>query len=169
MVESKEPSFLRKLKKEYEDSDRSRHERPLARPRKRQAENEEEEEPVFLDEESLKPLSRDECHLSLEPNREKQIAKQNLLSSPELTHYSAGVASENAACNTMSTKKQQVYIGGSSKKRLVKVVGGSFDTADQVDNEDSSVDVKKGGPNKKRNKVVLSFDQDADISKRSAK
>jgi hypothetical protein len=68
--ESREPSFLRKLKSQY-GGDQDRHERPIARPRKDRADDE-DEGPTYVDEASNDTISKEDYEKMINPESATQ-------------------------------------------------------------------------------------------------
>ena len=157
-IESNEPAFLRRLRGEYGDRDSSRHERPLARPRKQVQDGEEDDQPTFVVEESQDTLSKAEYEALAADNADNE---NNVHTSAKTNHSveQAQARQEEVTRGPTVVEQHIAGIGGSTKRRLAKVIG---------DEEEDEVAPKKGDSRKnsknarakKGKKMKLSFDEE---------
>ena len=166
LLETKEPSFLRKLKSEYGGGS-SRHERPLARPRRQKAEDEEDDGPTYVQEETQDMISKEEYAVMLD--RDRNIVRDE--KNPESVEGNPVQCTDLDVDKELSTrqrtqKQQQLAVIGAPKKRkMTKVVGddqskSSFGEAQRI-NESTELITK---PKKSKKKIKLSFDDDDSIT-----
>lgn len=164
VAEAKEPSFLRKLREENGGGGSLRHERPLARPRKQRAGDEDDDQPTYVDEESRDTISRAEYESLLgRQTRSDNAAIRSKLDGTEVVQPSiAGEVEDDGDEKTVRIKQQVAVIGAQKRKKVAKVIGDDTqdhkDTGNKIVSTESRADKK---PNK-RKKVKLSFDEDAD-------
>ncbi|KAI4119273.1 MAG: hypothetical protein LQ345_000796 [Seirophora villosa] len=128
--EPKEPAFLRKLKNEYEGSNSARHQRPLARPkRQKDAGGEDEDEPVFVHETDPNvPISKADYDALLDASTKKQepaVEAQRERSGGRAFDMKAPLSAPSAEEGVLQDAERLAGIGAASRKRAVKVFGGS--------------------------------------------
>ena len=176
-IESNEPAFLRKLRGEHSDRDSSRHERPLARPRKQVWEGEPEDQPTYVVEDSQDTLSKAEYEALLAANG---LDKQGGIKEPSSAKLRHDIEEAESGMNKMAREaapvRQQVAgIGRSIKRPLAKAVGdeeAEEEKEDEDEHEDEDEDngqtaTKRGSSAKKNKKtrakkakkIKLSFDE----------
>ena len=161
--EAKEPNFLRRLREEHGGRDSARHERPLNRPRKQKAqEDDDDDAPTYVDEENQNTFSKAEYEtlvnnrttLDTELGAEGQEGKDM-----QARNVRGNLAMED---KTIRSEQQLAEIGSQKKRRAVKVIGDEM--PDQMDAEKKPV-LKTSRTEKKpnkRKKVKLSFDDDTE-------
>ncbi|KAL8929114.1 MAG: hypothetical protein Q9172_000657 [Xanthocarpia lactea] len=163
--ESNDPSFLRKLRGEF-GTDSARHQRPQARPRKlRNADDEDDDQPLYVhDQDPSETLSKAEYDALLKaPSPEQQTVTEaqpdpDAQASNELEALPQANL-EGQAQQELATEERTAGIGGSSKKRSAKVVGGDASSDEVHKRKTGSQISKKQGP-KKGKKMKLSFEDD---------
>lgn len=157
-LEANEPAFLRRLKAEHGGGDSSRHERPLARPRKQMKDGEEDDEPTYVVEASQDTLSKEEYEALVKGKvHDKAVNEETSSSTPSLAISKFNEKDDAHPSRNEPAKQKVAAIGASNKRRLVKVVG---------DEDDEAASLVKGEPArqartpkaKKGKKVKLSFD-----------
>ncbi|KAF6231549.1 hypothetical protein HO173_010301 [Letharia columbiana] len=157
---SNEPAFLRKLRGDYGDRDSSRHERPLARPRKQVQEGEDNDQPTYVVEDSQDTLSKAEYEALVAADTADKD-ENNVLLSAKAGHVieEAEPRKDEVAGEAAPVKQAVAGIGGSTKRRLAKVVG------DEGEDKAASEDCVSGRNSKtsrvkKGKKMKLSFDDE---------
>ncbi|KAI4088609.1 MAG: hypothetical protein LQ344_005947 [Seirophora lacunosa] len=128
--EPKEPAFLRKLKSEYEGSNSARHQGSLARPkRQKDAGGEDEDEPVFVHETDPNvPISKADYEALLDASTKKQEPAeeaQRERSGGRALDMKAPLSAPSVGEGVLQDAEPLAGIGAASRKRAVKVVGGS--------------------------------------------
>lgn len=165
ILEAKEPKFLRKLREENRGGDALRHERPLARPKKQRAPDDDDDEPTYVDEESQNTISKAEYESLIG----RQTSSDKVVLPPELQSTAGTQTSipkeeeEHEDDEKTGRMKQQVaVIGVQKRKKAVKVIGD--DAQNHKENENNTVLTESRASKKpnKRKKVKLSFQGDAD-------
>lgn len=159
--ELNEPKFLRKLRGEHGDRDSSRHERPLARPRKQVQEGEEDDQPTYVVEDSQDTLSKAEYEALVAADNTDKEAENNLPSSAKASPgiQETEIKKDEATRETALVRQQIAGIGGSTKRRLAKVVGDEGEDEAAPEKSGSGKNSKKPRV-KKGKKVKLSFDEE---------
>ena len=163
MIESNEPTFLRRLKAEYAGGDSARHERPLARPRKQLKDGEDDDQPIYVVEGSEDILSKAEYEALMEHTNDKERDENGCASSPQ-PHIEAGklVEGSNEVSEDIAPAKQKsAAIGGSNKRRIAKVIGEDDNDGGPNQGKKTSVPPTKKSKAKKGKKVKLCFDEEA--------
>lgn len=160
-LEANEPAFLRRLKAEHGGGDSSRHERPLARPRKQMKDGEEDDEPTYVVEASQDTLSKEEYESLVKGKvHDKAVNEETSSSTPSLAISKLNEKDDAHPPRNEPAKQKVAAIGASNKRRLFKVVG------DEGDEDDEAASLVQGEPArqartpkaKKGKKVKLSFD-----------
>ena len=158
--EAKEPSFLRKLREENGGGGSLRQERPLARPKKQSAGDDDDGEPTYVDEESQNTMSRVEYEslMGRQTSSDKEVVSPELRGT-EVTQPSIAGDVVDDDDKTVRTKQQVAEVGAQKKRKAVKVIAD-----DAEDHKDSEHKIVSGRIEKrpKRKKMKLSFDEDAD-------
>ena len=161
-IDSNEPTFLRKLRSEYEGDD-ARHERPLARPRKQQIGGDEDEEPTYVQEESHDTISKAEYDAMMKnADVEKQTSKTVISKVESKDNLHAPTEDAGKSPHEPALSKQQVVagIGVNTKRRFAKVVGEEDGTEDSQFEGSRPHDEKKSKL-KKGKKIKLSFNEES--------
>ncbi|MCJ1247338.1 hypothetical protein MMC30_004552 [Trapelia coarctata] len=163
--ESKEPSFLRKLKSEYGGNNSGRHERPLARPRKQKgADEDEDDEPTYVVDGGRDTLTKAEYDALMNPQDEavsqaKGVRDGEATESANGSAESTRIATDQAEDLPQPAKKEVVAtIGGTGKRRIAKVVGDDPEGDEGKEDRKPAASAKKAAKPKK--KVKLSFDEE---------
>lgn len=118
-IEAKEPAFLQKLRGQYGTTS-GRLERPAARPRKPKDGNDNDDEPVYVDEESNEVISKEEYQAlvggsATQKEGEASLDDQSTVGGEDKTRTQK---EPNAAKQSNLTE-----VGGQRKRKQVKVVG----------------------------------------------
>ena len=160
-TDSNEPTFLRKLKAQYGEGETARHERPIARPRKQLIEGEgDDDQPTYVVEGTSDTVSKEEYEALVRDPSVSDKEPLNGESSSLSKTKEEGKPTEPDARVIDSDPKQEksAAIGSSSKKRLVKAVGGE-EQGDDVDTARPG-EAQKKNKLKKAKKIKLSFDEE---------
>ena len=150
------------LRSEHGVRDSSRHERPLARPRK-QVEGEQDDEPTYVVEDSQDTLSKAEYEALIATKDEDDKRNENdIVSSTEVCHGSreAGLRKDKVTGGAALGTQEVAGIGYSTKRRLAKIVG---DEEEENEATSEKIDSRKKGTKPRahrRKKMKLSFDDD---------
>ncbi|OJD34308.1 uncharacterized protein BKCO1_2400069 [Diplodia corticola] len=159
----KEPAFLRRMKGDLTAGrDTDRHERPVARPKRLKRDDEEDDGPTYVVEESNDTLTKAEYEALVNGTTEESPAAHATSDAAE------GKDGDEVAAEKAKPKQQQVAsVGGASKKRKAVKIGGD---ADDEERDESRADEKSGKaedpqkketkpkkPKKKAKAVKLSF------------
>ncbi|KAI4279309.1 MAG: hypothetical protein LQ337_000340 [Flavoplaca oasis] len=164
--ESRDPSFLRKLKGEFGTTDAVRQQRPQARPKRlRNTQEDDDDLPIYVnDQDPSEILSKAEYDALLEaPSTEQQplkeappdVDRQTSKATGARPTSSAGVRTEHES----AVKERSAGIGGCSKKRAAKIVGDDA-LSDEAQNSMSEAHVVKKSAPKRAKKMKLSFEDD---------
>ena len=165
-TESKDPPFLQKLRGEFSQGDPARQEHPIARPKRLKAADDEDDEPVYLQDDGKVILSNDQFKALLSTEggtsdkvqQESSTAKDLKGPSSPSNRDEQGLDEKNS--EKLPEKQPQAAIGASQKRRLAKVIGNieeGVETERQVKTPHSA---KTKRP-KKGKRLKLSFDEDA--------
>lgn len=152
-LESKEPAFLRRLRSEHAAGDTSRHERPLARPRKLgDAGKFDDDDPTYVDEQNHEVITREAY---------EALVLKSGTAAPEsgklVEHALSEAATTGEPAKEESGSKETIAgIGGSTKRRLAKVVGDEEEIKEALHESEKDTRTPKRG--KKGKKIKLSFD-----------
>ncbi|KAL8969621.1 MAG: hypothetical protein Q9183_001914 [Haloplaca sp. 2 TL-2023] len=164
--ETKEPSFLKKLRGEYGGGDSMRHAHQQKRPKRlRDAADDDSDEPVYMREEDPhQSLSKAEYEALIKiPADQQRPGEQASLITEALGSKAAqstpSVSSPAVAPQETSTKQERSTIGGASKKRAAKIVGEDA-SADEAQTSPQKSSTLKKPSHKKAKKLKLSFDDD---------
>ena len=155
--ESNEPAFLRKLRGEYGGADSIRHERPLARPRKKATDGDDDDQPTYVVEGSQDTLSKHEYEALVRKDMddgEAEDQRQKGFEGSTTTEKPQNEEKFRFENGFEPTQGQVAAIGGAKKKRNVIAIGAD----DQEDEQESGK--KRPSKAKKGKKVKLSFDQE---------
>lgn len=161
-TESKEPAFLRKLRSEHGSGDSSRHERPLARPRKHTTADDRDDDPVFVDGDSHNTISKTEFDALRIHTEPKETNKNGALSLP-VTSASPpeqeNTTNPDQLDHKIPLKQLEASIGRSSKKRLAKVIYDDGESAETPSNDVGNISDSRKKAKKARN-IKLSFQEE---------
>ncbi len=144
----KEPSFLRKLKSEYGGGDSHRHERPLARPRKKRiGDEDDDDEPTYVDEGSNETISKSQYDTLIgnppkdEPTGKVKVGPESIESPPG--SCAGGAMNENL--EFVALKQNIAQIGNRKKRKAAKVIDEEADdTSLQTTSKLKSNETDKG-------------------------
>lgn len=137
----------------------------MARPRKQIQEGEEDDQPTYVVEDSQDTLSKVEYEALVAADRADKEDENNVHPSAQASHGNGEAESRKGEdIGKAAPVKQQVAgIGGSTKRRLAKVVGDEKEGEEEdeagPDKFDSGRDSKKNRL-KKGKKMKLSFDEE---------
>lgn len=151
------------MKIEYGGRDAIRQEHPLARPKKQKSRVDEDDEPVYLDEETQNSISKDEYEMLISRHEDKHSGNQGLPSSLCSPDPQAEGTSDNKIEShniTVLLKQQEAGIGRNPKKRLAKVIGDDHKVEDIQKSDNSSRKYQSISKPRKLKKVKLCFEED---------
>ncbi|KAI9749417.1 MAG: hypothetical protein M4579_006883 [Chaenotheca gracillima] len=160
--ELEQPSFLRKLRGQYDRGESERHERPNPRPQKNR-DGVEDDEPTYVDEDSNETVSKAEYEALVTESTDPTTTAEKPKGGTGGDTAEADSSSLPPEAPTQSRSREQLAdIGARSKRKAVKAVGQDNDEGGSAHREKSrSPSVSKSNKNKKaRKKVKLSFDDD---------
>jgi hypothetical protein len=149
-TDAKQPAFLQKLRGQYGDNT-GRLERPALRPTRLKVNNEDDDdEPTYLDEESNEVISKEEYKALVGESGPKGEDEASNSEKDNSTGDQANSQTE------LSTSKQNnlTEVGGQRKRKQAKVVGEDKAETEEVQPKVTS---KKS---KKPKKIKLSFDEE---------
>ncbi|KAF2103476.1 hypothetical protein NA57DRAFT_72451 [Rhizodiscina lignyota] len=149
--EAKEPAFLRRLRGEVAGSgDSDRHERQIARPKRLKKDDEEDDGPTYVIEESGDTVSKADYEAMLAKDEE----------GPDADETSKGPDGEAADAKEKS-KQQVAEAGQGMKKRKVGKVIGTAEEDDGSPGDDKKEPAKKMAKKpRKKTKIKLSFEDE---------
>lgn len=162
-LESKEPPFLRRLKNEHGGRNSERHDLPIARSLKQKSEKDDDNEPLYIHEETQNTVSKDEFNAFLDFQANVELVTREL--SPPWKSQSS-IAHEGSlgeierAVNIPVSKQQEAIVGGNLKKRTAKIIVADFEDEITQEKNASSCKRRTCSSTKKGGKVKLSFDED---------
>lgn len=132
----------------------------MARPRKQAQEGDEEDQPTYVVEDSQDTLSKAEYEALVAADNADRVDENHMLPSAKdsRSNEEAEPRKVDVTGEVALVKQQVAGIGGSSKRRLAKVVGDEGDEAAPEKN-DSEKNSKKYRA-KKWKKMKLSFDEE---------
>lgn len=166
LLESKDPTFLRRLKSEYGRHDAIRHEYPLARPKNQKLRNDEDDEPIYLNEETQNSISKDEYKMLISQHQDSHAVDQGLPSSLQSPNSQAERPSTNkmeSFNNPVLLKQQEASIGGNPKKRLAKVIGDDYKLREKFSkSEGAPSKIQRTSKCRRVKKVTLFFDEEVE-------
>ena len=158
VIEANEPAFLRKLRSEHGGGDASRHERPLARPRKQMKDEDNHDQPTYVVEDSQDVLSNAEYEaLAKQHGREKQDEEIKTRLNSTAEGDERDKESQRLVQEDEPSKEKVAAIGAAPKKRLARVIGDEDSETPLSENIQSS-EHDKGRKVKKGKRIKLSFD-----------
>lgn len=150
--------------------DTDRHERPIARPKRLKRDDEEDDGPTFVVEESGDTLTKAEYEAMVNGTSEPSTSADASAAAPDAAEQKDG---DSAGAGAAKPKQQQqvASVGGASKKRKAVKIGGEADdvdgdearAAEKVEAAEASrqkKEVKPRKPKKKAKAVKLSFGDD---------
>lgn len=134
----------------------------MARPRKQVQKGEDDDQPTYVVEDSQDTLSKDEYEALVAADNTDKEAENNLPSSPKAgpSIQETEAKTDEATRETALVKQQVAGIGGSTKRRLAKVVGHEEEEDEAVSEESHSGQNSKKPRARKGKKVKLSFDEE---------
>ncbi|KAF2122926.1 hypothetical protein BDV96DRAFT_639481 [Lophiotrema nucula] len=147
-----QPAFLQRLRGQIASGDTSRHEKPIPRNKRMKKDDDEDDAPTYVLEDTNQSLSKEEYDALVagKDPKEKEDSAEKLKKQ------------DNPADEEVQSKERIAEVGkGSKKRKAVKVIGGSEEEEKDgsakniVQTPDAKV-IKK--PKKKAKPVKLSFD-----------
>ncbi|EAW17438.1 DUF4604 domain-containing protein [Aspergillus fischeri NRRL 181] len=149
--ENKQPAFLQKLRNQYGDTS-GRLERPVARPRLAKKDDEDDDEPTYVDEQSNEVISKEEYEALLRGDEKQQesFEKQSGHESKQDT--------ERPDAEVASSKQNLAGIGGPKKRKQAKVIADDSVEAEN-NTQQASTGPQKAKQKQKKKKIKLSFDE----------
>ena len=155
-LDSREPSFLRKLKSEYGSSNSDRRERPATRPRKPKGAAE-DDEPIYVDETNNETIPKAEYEEMLKPLTDFAIVDGDKHGSTQDGVLESQIESNHQSIENGLTKEQRVAIGAAAKRRIAKVIGEDEHQGGlRIEGEPAAKEIRSKKPKKK---IKLSFDE----------
>ncbi|KAJ5587517.1 uncharacterized protein N7459_003282 [Penicillium hispanicum] len=152
--DAKEPAFLQKLRGQYGNMS-GRLERPVERARKaRDPKNDEDDAPVYVDEQSNEVISREEYKALVEGDARKQ--KEDDASTKDPTTAEGKDKTQPYAESTATKQSNLTEVGGQRKRKQAKVVGEE----DKPEAEEAQRKTPVSRKPKKAKKIKLSFDEE---------
>ncbi|CAG7928863.1 unnamed protein product [Penicillium olsonii] len=147
--DAKQPAFLQKLRGEYGDNT-GRLERPALRAtRLKVNKDDDNDEPIYVDEESNEVISKEEYKTLVGGSESKEAEKDDLAKDK---------AGDETQPQTENSKQSNLTeVGGQRKRKQVKVVGDDKAEAEAEAKEQPKPTTKKP---KKAKKIKLSFDEE---------
>jgi len=147
-LDAKQPAFLQKLRGQYGDNS-GRLERPALRPtRLKVPKDDEDEEPIYVDEESNEVISKEEYKTLVGENGPKGEGE-------DITGKDKSASdADKSQADTVGKQSNLTEIGGQRKRKQIKVVGEDKAEAEEVQPKPTA---KKS---KKPKKIKLSFDEE---------
>lgn len=132
----------------------------MARPRKQVHEGEEDDQPIYVAENSQDILSKAEYEALVAADNVNRVDESHVLPSEINSHSNEEAESrkDDVPREAGLVKQQVAGIGGSSKRRLAKMVGDEGDEA--APEESYSEKSSKKHRAKKGKKMKLSFDEE---------
>ncbi|KAJ5946277.1 hypothetical protein N7454_003116 [Penicillium verhagenii] len=144
--EAQEPAFLQRLRGQYGGDTSGRLERPAARPKKiKDPKDEEDDEPVYVDEESNQVITKEEYKALVEPPKEDETN----------TGDSSIAEGDRKPTEPIAKQSNLTEVGGQRKRKQAKVVGEE----NKPESESPTVEKTPKKP-KKAKKIKLSFDEE---------
>lgn len=167
-TESKEPAFLRRLRGEYGSGDSSRHERPLARPKKHKISDDDDDEPTYVDGDSLNIISKaeyDTLQNLTEPEKTIEKCTAPLPISQTGPKERENITAPEQLDHAVASRQLEASIGGNARKRLAKVIGDDGESAENPPDQsfpsnDAGSISGLGKKGKKSKKIKLSFQEE---------
>ncbi|KAJ5098686.1 hypothetical protein N7532_005687 [Penicillium argentinense] len=154
--EANEPAFLQKLRGQYGNNN-GRLERPAARPRKlKDSKDEDDDEPVYVDEESNEVISKEEYKALVKSDEPNQ-------NGDESTNDQTTADGEKPTPKAESEHRKQTNlteVGGQKKRKQAKVVGEDQPPPEEQQEKPKTPVSKKPEKAKKAKKIKLSFDEE---------
>ncbi|KAF2015023.1 hypothetical protein BU24DRAFT_226873 [Aaosphaeria arxii CBS 175.79] len=148
-----EPAFLQRLRGGLAGEDSARHERPIPRNKRLQKDDDEDDAPTYVLEDTNQSLSKAEY--------DALVAGEDQPKDAPADEDQAAAGGEKKDASSQQSKDKIAEVGKMTKKRkAIKVIG-----ADAEDEEDSKPNAKPDGkavkkPKKKAKVVKLSFGDD---------
>lgn len=159
-IEAKEPAFLQKLRGQYGTTS-GRLERPAARPRKLKDgnDNDDDDEPVYVDEESNEVISKAEYQALVGSSVTQKEGEASLDD-----QSTAGGEDKTRIQKEPTAAKQSnlTEVGGQRKRKQVKVMGEDQPEVEKTKPENEEAQPKPAASRKpkKAKKIKLSFDEE---------
>ncbi|KAL8995594.1 MAG: hypothetical protein Q9169_004705 [Polycauliona sp. 2 TL-2023] len=162
--ESKDPSFLRRLRGEFGATDSARHQRQQARPKRlRNTDEEDDDQPVYIhDQDPSEVLTKAEYDAlvnapSTSTEQQRSVEETSLDTDVQASKENGSIPQADPAGQVQAesaAKEKTAGIGGSLKKRSAKIVGDD----DEVPEPKTAALVAKKQAPKKGKKIKLSFE-----------
>ncbi|EOA90402.1 hypothetical protein ACJQWK_08068 [Exserohilum turcicum] len=151
--DSSQPAFLQRLRGQLQSGDTARHEHPIARNKRMNKDDDDDDAPAYVMEETNQSLTKEEYDalVSGKDSKENEADAES----------AAGGAQQNAASGAESRPKDKIaQVGANAKKRkAAKIIGdGQGDSKDEAERDDykpAAKTTKK--PKKKAKAVKLTF------------
>lgn len=140
----------------------------MARPKKHKISDDDDDEPTYVDENSQNAISKADYDALMNPQKLEKEEERSANSPPTSQNRQMkedAISSNDHLDQEVPPSQLEASIGGSSKKRLAKIIGGDGKSAQSSPNENPSM-IDSGSisrfkkKEKKVKKVKLSFDED---------
>lgn len=160
-IDSTDPPFLQKLRSQQGGTGGL--ERPIARPRISKRNDNDDDEPTYVDEESHEVISKDEYKALVQDSNQQDTAQEG-----DKGQDAPGSDEKDTTDNGKGapvSKQKLAEIGGPKKRKQAKVVGEE-NTAKAQEGEDEGEAKEKPQeapskkPKQKKKKIKLSFDEE---------
>ncbi|KAI4940133.1 uncharacterized protein J4E92_001421 [Alternaria infectoria] len=151
--DSSQPAFLQRLRGQLTSGDTARHEHPIARNKRMKKDDDEDDAPTYVMEETNQSLSKEEYDALVSGKDDKEGG--------EPTADEAGKNKDGDA--TSQSKDKIAEVGAVSKKRKVaKIIGDDQDESKKGEEADVKKPEAKSAkkPKKKAKAVKLTFGED---------
>ncbi|KAJ6102802.1 hypothetical protein N7486_005229 [Penicillium sp. IBT 16267x] len=144
--EAQEPAFLQRLRGQYSGDTSGRLERPAARNKKlRDPKDEEDDEPVYVDEESNEVITKEEYKALVEPPKDNETN----------TKDPSTAEGHKKPAEPITKQSNLTEAGAQRKRKQAKVVG-----EENKPESEAPVAQEKPKKPKKAKKIKLSFDEE---------
>ncbi|KAJ5635975.1 uncharacterized protein N7484_009288 [Penicillium longicatenatum] len=150
--EAQEPAFLQRLRGQYGGDTSGRLERPAARNRKvKDPKDEEDDEPVYVDEESNEVITKEEYKALVEPPKDNATNTEDPSTAEEYKKPTEPIAKQS----------NLTEVGGQRKRKQAKVVGEENKPESEAPvAQEKQEKLEKPKKPKKAKKIKLSFDEE---------
>lgn len=158
-IELKEPTFLRKLRQNNTTADPSRHERPINRPRRQRADDE-DDGPTYVDEESNDVITKAEYEALIQQNvPTDQVVERSKGDGHDASNANNKRLNEEEA--DIAAKENFASVGASKKKRKAIAIRNDESDVAIRNTTETSTTGSTSAKRKIKKKVKLSFNDDS--------
>ena len=171
-LDATDPPFLRKLRGQHGGTD-GRLERPIARPRNPKRNDDDDDEPTYVDEESHEVISKEEYKALVQDSNPKDEDGKNSTQEVDKDQSGAqgpeGTQTDNGK-DAPASKQKVTEIGGPKKRKQARVIGeenkdkvqegGGEGEGEGEGNEKQQEAPTARKSKQKKKKIKLSFDEE---------